>query len=627
MMSGKKPRRNILLTAVIGPHGVDGPHSRYKNPMSLLGNQVTRGQAHYTVQAFSRTFAYDLLGANLDANVAILDFPNEAQLRATLRERRWDRVGLSGIMANFDKVIATYRIIRELLPETPIDVGGHIVNDDEVTRELILKMRAAVPSETFQVWEPGFERRGSSAIATWLSEQGLAGKGVVFVKRDGLEYYGSVPGVGLKSPDVLYAPLVDATFDKRALGMKLHETSAGLIIPDVGCPMRCDFCTTSAKFDGRFVKFLSSAEDILAVADGHAARGVLDMFVMSENFSLDAQRARALLRLMEAGRKPYRYAVFSSADALARLGIETIVKLGYSFIWIGLEESTGTTYHKMNGVGLHALITELQAHGVDVLGSTILGFPDQTVADVDREIEHALSYGCTFNQFMLYMAMPGTALWKKMQAEERLKEGFPWMDIHGQHVQNWKHAHLSDEVISSKLDYAFQRDFEVLGPSILRTIQTAWNGYRQTATWEHELVQLRRARTRKQLFFYALVLDAMRGDLKAMGNATHEKARRLRDELLAESGWKARLASIAASPFVARKLKAERRRHAESVRTQTAPEPGCQVTHYGLFEKTESPLVPAPGPTPAVIPIAIASTRKPAQVIEPAADVRLGRLA
>jgi hypothetical protein len=46
---------------------------------------------------------------------------------------------------------------------------------------------------------------------------------------------------------------------------------------------------------------------------------------------------------MEEQRKPYRYAVFSSADALLRLGVENIVKLGYSFIWIGLEESSGTT--------------------------------------------------------------------------------------------------------------------------------------------------------------------------------------------------------------------------------------------------------------------------------------------
>jgi hypothetical protein len=616
---GKKSRRNILFTAVVGPHGVDGPHSRYKNPMSLLSNQVTRGQQHYQVQMYSRTFAYDLFGVNLDANVAILDFPSEAQLKATLLERRWDRVGLSGIMANFEKVLVTWRIVRETLPDVPIDIGGHIVNDDEVSQELIERMLLACPTETFHVWEPSFERATAKAgLSAWLRERGVDGPAVTFIKRDGLEYYANLPGVGLKHKEIVQAPLVSATFDKYALGFKVPELSSGLIIPDVGCPMRCNFCTTSAKFNGKFVKFLDTAEDILAVADGHAARGISEMFVMSENFSLDTKRALKLLSLMEEQRKPYSYCVFSSADALVRLGVENIVKLGYSFVWIGLEESTGTTYHKMDGIGLKGLITSLQDHGVEVLGSTILGFPHQTPADVDREIEHALEYGCTYNQFMLYMAMPGTPLWKEMKAQDRLKENFPWSDIHGQHVQNWKHDHIPDAVMTQKIDHAFDRDFEVLGPSILRMIQTQWNGYKNTASWDHELVQMRRAALRKKLFFYTLLLDAMRRDLKSIGNATHEKARRLRDEIIQEIGLKGRLGAWVAGPYVARRIKAEAKRFQESVRLERAPEPSCQVTHYGLFERCESPGVPSPGPTPLSVPVAIRRRENVISSLEPA---------
>ena len=602
---GKKSRRNILFTAVIGPHGVDGPHSRYKNPMSLLSNQVTRGQQHYQVQMYSRTFAYDLFGVNLDANVAVLDFPTEEQLKATLLERRWDRVGLSGIMANFEKVLVTWRIVRETLPDVPIDIGGHIVNDDEVTQELVERMLLACPTETFHVWEPSFERNSAPGLTTWLRERGASGPAVTFIKRDGLEYYANLPGVGLKSKEVIQAPLVSATFDKYALGFKVPELSSGLIIPDVGCPMRCNFCTTSAKFNGKFVKFLDTAEDILAVADGHAARGINEMFVMSENFSLDTRRALKLLKLQEEQRKPYSYCVFSSADALLRLGVENIVKLGYCFVWIGLEESTGTTYHKMDGVGLKSLISGLQDHGVEVLGSTILGFPHQTPADVDREIEHALDYGCTYNQFMLYMAMPGTPLWKEMQAADRIKKNFPWGDIHGQHVQNWKHDHISDAVMTEKIDFAFERDFEVLGPSILRMIQTQWNGYKNTASWDHELVQMRRAAMKKKLPFYTMLLDAMRRDLKSIGNANHEKARVLRDEIKKELGLFGKLGTMVAGPYVAHRMKAEAKRYKESVRLQKAPEPSCQVTHYGLFERCESAVVPEPGPTPKSVAITL----------------------
>jgi radical SAM superfamily enzyme YgiQ (UPF0313 family) len=540
-----------------------------------------------------------------------------------LLERPWDRVGLSGIMANFEKVLVTWRIVRETLPTVPIDIGGHIVNDDEVTQEIIERMLAVCPSETFHLWEPSFEKPLSVGLSDWLRQRGCAGTGVTFVKRDGLEYYARMPGVGLKDDDVIHAPLVDATFNKSALGFKVPTLSAGLIIPDVGCPMRCNFCTTSAKFDGKFVKFLDTAQDILAIADAQTARGVSEMFVMSENFSLDTKRALALLKLMEEQRKPYRYAVFSSADALLRLGVENIVKLGYSFIWIGLEESSGTTYHKMNGIGLASLISQLQSYGVEVLGSTILGFPNQKAADIDREIEHALSYGCTYNQFMLYIAMPGTPLWKQMKAESRLKDKFPWSDIHGQHAQNWHHEHLSDEVVGQKLDFAFQRDFEVLGPSILRMIQTHYDGYRNTADWDHELVQMRRAKMRSKLSFYATLLDGMRRDLRAMGSPLQDKARQLRDQLIEEIGWKARVAVTFGGPYVAYRMKAEQRRYQRSVDMRQSPEPPCLVTHYGSFELRPSTILPAPTPTPQsvaiprpksqphVVPLVAAPTARP----------------
>src|SRR5512133_3217468 len=167
---------DILFTSVIGPHGVDGAHSRYKNPMSLMANQVTRGQRHYGVQMFSRTFAYDLFGANLAANVAILDFPSAQQLRDKLRERRWDRIGLSGIMANFEKVLETYALVRQELAEVPIDVGGHIVNDPDVTEALAARMRALVPNETFQTWRPMAEGGGQPT-----APEAAQGSGVTFV--------------------------------------------------------------------------------------------------------------------------------------------------------------------------------------------------------------------------------------------------------------------------------------------------------------------------------------------------------------------------------------------------------------------------------------------------------------
>lgn len=602
--------QNILFTAVVGPHGVDGEGSRFKNPMALMSNQVTRGQRHYGVTMFSRTFAFDLFGANLRANVAALDFPSPGQLRAMLRSGRWDRVGVGGIIANFEKALHTCRIIREELPGVAIDLGGHLINDDGLSRELIERLRESCPGETFRVASPEPQ---PPALEGWLRGRGWLGPGVTLVQRDGLEYYARLPGVGLKQPDVLYAPLSGSAFGKRAMGLPLRKLSAGLIIPDVGCPLRCNFCTTSQKFGGRFLRFLSSAEDLLAVADAHAARGATEMFVLSENFSLDTKRALRLLALMEEGHKPYQYSVFSSADALARLGVENMVKLGYCFVWIGLEESTGTAYGKLGKVDLMSLVSSMQAHGIEVLGSTILGFEHHGPRELDREIGHALSYGCTYNQFMLYMAMPGTALWRQMKDAGKLKPDFAWADIHGQKTTNWRHPLLSDAQLEGAIDGAFARDWEELGPSIYRMIRTHFDGWRNTARFPHELVQVRRAAMFKRFPVYIAVLEAMHADLLRLGHRVAGGVAALRDALVAAAGFRGSLARFAGGPLARWRLAVERRRWEKTQREHRQEEPGCEVTCYGELPLARSKVLPARRPAPATVAI----RRPPALVAAP----------
>jgi hypothetical protein len=155
--SAARPSQKILFTTVVGPYGVDTESSRFKNPMSLLSNQVTRGQTYYTIQMAARAFAFDLFGVNLAADVAVLNFPQPAQLEAVLASEPWARVGVSSILPNFESLLDTYRHIRRVRPDVAIDVGGHIANDEDILRELVLRIRAIDPTETFRIWKPAFE--------------------------------------------------------------------------------------------------------------------------------------------------------------------------------------------------------------------------------------------------------------------------------------------------------------------------------------------------------------------------------------------------------------------------------------------------------------------------------------
>ncbi len=574
--------KNILFTSVVGPYGVSGKWSRYKNPMSLLTNQVTRGQLYFQVEMSCNTWAFDLFAANINANSAILDFPSVEQLKKVLSSGHWDRVGISGIIPNFDALLKTYEVIRSVLPNTPIDVGGHIANDEQVINELSKNMKDMHPDESFITYSTG-EELPSAPL-----------KSVTFVKRDGLEYYSKLEGVGLKDKNKFFEPLPIASVGKRVMGLSVESSSSGLIITDLGCPMKCDFCSTSHKFNGKFIPFLNTAEDLMAVANAHAKEGRTEMFIMSENFSLDHERARKLLKLMEEQKQAFTFNVFSSAKGLVDLGIENIVKLGYCFVWIGLEEASGETYKKMHDIDLHKLISDLQDHGVEVLGSTILGFEHQTKEDLDREIEHALTYNCVYNQFMLYMPVPGTALWDNMKKEGKLKKDFPWIETHGQSVQNWHHPKISDQDIESRLDGAFKKDYEQLGPSLYRMMRVHLNGYLKTADWDHELVQIRRQRMKKNFLLYIPILHAMYKDLKKSGHQIADEVKELKRSLISICGLKGRLSSIVISPYIRISLSKAKRRFKKNEYLKRKTSPKCMLTHYGAFNNKYPSGVPIP---------------------------------
>ena len=73
--------------------------------------------------------------------------------------------------------------------------------------------------------------------------------GLVLVRGDGVSWMRRYLGVDEHAPVV--HPYIVSGFGHRALGLSMphHDGSvAATIIPSVGCPMGCNFCTTSAFF-------------------------------------------------------------------------------------------------------------------------------------------------------------------------------------------------------------------------------------------------------------------------------------------------------------------------------------------------------------------------------------------
>jgi radical SAM superfamily enzyme YgiQ (UPF0313 family) len=498
--------------------------------MELYHNQVTRAQGGFSLRMFHRSWGIMMIQQNISAPCAVLDFPTREDFARELQANEYDIVGISSIIINVGKVREMCRIVRKLSPKSVIVIGGHV---------------AATPGLDHLV------------DADYI----VRGEGISWMRR----YLGEDPDAPIQHPDIV------SGLSTRIMGLKMPERKGGTaatIIPSVGCPMGCNFCTTSAFFGGKgkFVNFYETGDQLYDVfCHAEAALGVQTFFVMDENFLLHKKRAMRLLERMKEGKKAWGMAVFASANAVRQYKIEELVELGVSWIWMGLE-SPRSRYVKLEGTDSHELTHMLREHGIRVQGSTIIGLEHHTPDNIREEIEYAVAHNTDFHQFMLYTPVPGTPLHQEMTAQGRMLEGINVADIHGQDKFNFRHAAISREDSKRFLDWAFWRDFERNGPSLYRMCETMLQGWRRYKDYPDLRVRERFARENVKLrTAYSAALWAAERYFRKVNEDVSRQIHELRREIGEEFGWMSRIASAAMGPVLLWTTRREDRRLATGV--------------------------------------------------------------
>ena len=526
----------VLLTSVFGPYAQDDAYgSRYINPMELYHNQVTRVQHAFSLRTFNRSWGLMLIQANLQVPVTLLDFPTQERFVEEIQAHPYDIVGISSIQTNLTKVRRMCRLIRKHLPQAAILIGGHLANFSDLQRYCDCDH---------------------------------------VVKADGVrwmrEYLGEDPRQPIRHPQVA------GNIGSRIMGITLRNhagDACATLIPSVGCPMGCNFCSTSAMFGGkgRSIEFYRTGADLFEVmCQLEKNLTIQAFFVMDENFLANRKRSLQLLELMEKYRKPWSILVFSSANVLQKYTMDQLVRLGVSWVWMGLE-GKDSQYKKLAGTDTLGLVRQLQEHGIRVLGSTIIGLEEHTLENIDAVIEHAVQHATEFHQFMLYTPIPGTPLFSEVESQGKLLAmvDYSLADIHGQLQFNYRHPHIPQGQESELLLRAFHRDFEVNGPSVVRIVRTTLRAWKRFQQHPDERVRARFAYEAANLpERYAGVLWASREWYRNNARQAAEITMVL-EELYAECGERARRAA----PIVGRKLYRSVRREEQRLREGWTYEP------------------------------------------------------
>ena len=223
-------KAQVLLTSVFGPYAQDDEYgSSVINPMELYHNQVTRVQGVFSLRMFHRSFGLLMIKENIEAPCTLLDFPDLERFIETISSYHYDIIGISSIIPNVNKVKKMCELIRTYQPHATIVVGGHISNMEGVG-DII---------DTDHI-----------------------------VRGDGIEWFRRYLGQDMTK--AVKHPAVASAFGARILGQTLSDKpgdTAAIVVPSVGCPMGCNFCSTSALFGGKgkFKNFFESGEELYGV--------------------------------------------------------------------------------------------------------------------------------------------------------------------------------------------------------------------------------------------------------------------------------------------------------------------------------------------------------------------------
>ncbi|HUT52045.1 MAG TPA: cobalamin-dependent protein [bacterium] len=461
-------RPRILLSSVFKPFGVDNMYSRKGSKIELFHNQITQFQGVFSLRSHMYSYGLHAIANNIDAPTTVLEFPSFERFRTEIK-KGYDIVGIGAYMPNFQKVKRMVEETRKLSPRSTIVLGGFC---------------AAVP-DLEKMMDVDYVCIGDGV--TFMRD--LLGMSKDFTFRDA-EMYG-------EAREMLGVPV---------FGLRKYP----YIVVGLGCSYGCDFCCPSHFFGRKHIKFFTGGREIFEtmVRIERKYRSNLICLIGDDNFLLDLKRAEELRKCVADSGKVFNMLVFGSSDQAVEFGPEKLAEMGAGTLWIGRESMFGG-YRKNADMNIKGLVAELKRYGIKTILSSILLLDQHTKENIVTDIDDHLACKPTMSQFAHLAPVPGTPLFDRMREDRRILTAIPFEDWN-YFTQPWyTHPHFSLTEAQEVQARAYLRDFHELGPSLLRYLETEYEGWRNLKDSGKPHLRARAAYFAGEMRKYKVLLLAM----------------------------------------------------------------------------------------------------------------------
>lgn len=224
-----------------------------------------------------------------------------------------------------------------------------------------------------------------------------------------------------------------------------EELRYASMMTSLGCPFHCSYCHIGGEQEGSLSgpigKFrVKSDERVLREIDVLKDLGVTHVFIEDDSLLADKRRALRLLRKVQgAGITICDLNGVNVIHLLKRWKpdhevLEALVQAGFTQLALPFESGNLRilrTYasNKLNieKSDIKALIEALKGYDLKIFGNYMIGYPDETMAEIRTTIELArdhVSYGLDAANFFIVVPLPGTPLYDLAVARGHISPDF-----------------------------------------------------------------------------------------------------------------------------------------------------------------------------------------------------------
>ena len=210
--------------------------------------------------------------------------------------------------------------------------------------------------------------------------------------------------------------------------LKADRYASGCVQATRGCPYRCEYCDVPAKYGGR--PRSKSIDQVIEEIRILANMGFDSIFMVDDHFVGNRKYAKALLRaiaklLEELDHPVYFYTQVTLNVAKDDEIMELFNKADFRRFFVGIETPNPVQLRAINKkhnleFPMMEAVQKIQSYNITVWAGIIVGLDDDGFASAQRQLEFIDQSGVIPTLVGLYQAVPGTPLWERAAAEDRI---------------------------------------------------------------------------------------------------------------------------------------------------------------------------------------------------------------